>query len=731
MRSPIRQTPAVLLVLVLVVSVLSIDGARSGDAASTAAIRLVGDNVQTVLADGRFFVQASGETIEAASGSVVFEEFPLQAVTEDGRFGYSASTDDGGDHEVAIFRIGTGEITRRSLEIIGPGADERVISRVSAADPSGRYITVGAFIQGNSSPREHLVDLDATALVLDTDDALATDSSPSSVTSISADARLIGLVEAGIGGQNSDRYSDFVTTDSLYRTVERPIDASFASRWPWVASENRNWVVFFPAGPPRTLTATSLVRRNLITGVTQTVPTADFEAVSRIDVADDGRVAWTEAVGDGDQLFTWDGQGVRSQVTLREDGSQPDGEVDFFAMDSDGTSILFSSDARDLTAEEPPPAVTFAPNPAFVAVLAPSGAATPVTVDSVLANSRVCSRAPAAQNSSAIVNVTPVRADGVGFVTAHGADDGPGDTSSANYRIGSIDPNVAVATLGISRNVCVTNGPTASTQVVVDLILLAPEGVFTQPSRAGAVRLVDTRSDGGRLDRSDTICLPSVGADAGDHVGLNVTPVRADGRGFATAHAGGADVGGTSSVNYDVGSVDPNVAFVLVGSEGEVCVTNGPTAAVDVVVDQVVVVPAGGMESATGDGAVRLVDTRSGRGGGRLAPSDRRCVAVVGAVPGEFVGANITAVRAQSIGFVTFHSSDDAPGGTSSANYQPGAIDPNLAFARVGADGQVCVSNGDTSDVDLIVDQLIVAEADTFTLPSDDGAVRLIDTRAD
>ena len=109
--------------------------------------------------------------------------------------------------------------------------------------------------------------------------------------------------------------------------------------------------------------------------------------------------------------------------------------------------------------------------------------------------------------------------------------------------------------------------------------------------------------------------------------------------------------------------------------------------------------------------------------------SETFCVPAVGAAPGDFVGVNVTPVFAASPGFGVIHSSDDPAGSTSNVNFGPGSVDPNVAFAKVGADGKICFTNSVHGPVHVIIDEMIVADAAAFRSPTATGSARLADTR--
>jgi len=57
-------------------------------------------------------------------------------------------------------------------------------------------------------------------------------------------------------------------------------------------------------------------------------------------------------------------------------------------------------------------------------------------------------------------------------------------------------------------------------------------------------------------------------------------------------------------------------------------------------------------------------------------------------------------------------------------------VDPNVALARIGADGRVCYVNSPHSSVHLVADHLATIKASTITLATPSGApARRVDTR--
>lgn len=230
------------------------------------------------------------------------------------------------------------------------------------------------------------------------------------------------------------------------------------------------------------------------------------------------------------------------------------------------------------------------------------------------------------------------------------------------------------------------------------------------------------------LRPGETYCFPAAGAEPGEMAVVNVTPVRATAAGDAAVHSSDTGPGSTSNVNFAPGTVDPNVAIAAVGADGELCVTNSEHAAVDMVIDQLLVGDPSALRAPTDDGAARLVDTRVDGSAEPIPPSGTRCVRAVGE-PGDIAFVNITPVRATAAGHGTLHSSDESAGDTSNVNFRVGSVDPNVGAAEIGTDGTICFTNSRHASVHVVLDQLVVADPTTVWRPRDAGAVRLRDTR--
>ena len=190
------------------------------------------------------------------------------------------------------------------------------------------------------------------------------------------------------------------------------------------------------------------------------------------------------------------------------------------------------------------------------------------------------------------------------------------------------------------------------------------------------------------------ICL-SVSGRPGDAAIVNLTPVGAAGPGHGLLISSDiAQPPGASNVNYNVGTVDPNVAIAPIGNDGKVCFTNSTDNWVHLIADHLGTIAGNAYTPANPDGTpLRTVDTRIGQGGGTLPPSGRLCFSVAGR-PGDAAIVNLTPTRAIGAGHGLLISSDIAqPPGASNVNYNVGTVDPNVAIAPIGNDGKVCFTN--------------------------------------
>lgn len=336
---------------------------------------------------------------------------------------------------------------------------------------------------------------------------------------------------------------------------------------------------------------------------------------------------------------------------------------------------------------------------------------------------------------AALMNLTPLLADGFGDGQLVSSDvTNPPTASNVNFGPGTVDPNVAVTSIGADGRACFVNSVHTNVHLVADHLGTLASSVYTPATASGASdRRVDTRKGigGGGIPPSGRKCF-SVSGNPGDAAIVNLTAVLASAPGDGQVVS--SDVANppvASNVNFRPGSVDPNVAIAKIGSDGKICFVNSVHASVHLVADHLGTIESSAYDAAQASGAPdRRVDTRKGLGGGKIEPSGRRCFSVSGS-PGDAAFVNLTPVLADGAGDGQLISSDvkTAPK-ASNVNFRAGSVDPNVAIAPIGADGEVCYVNSTHTSVHLVADHLGTIKRSAYTPASTSGAPeRRIDTR--
>ena len=233
-------------------------------------------------------------------------------------------------------------------------------------------------------------------------------------------------------------------------------------------------------------------------------------------------------------------------------------------------------------------------------------------VEPVEASGDRCFAVEGAEGDFALVNVTPVLADGPGdgqLVSSDVVD--PPVASNVNFGPGTVDPNLAVAPIGAEGRVCYVNSQHSSVHVVADHLASIDAAVVEPATPSGApARVLDTRNDDPVQPKSRR-CFAVEGAE-GDFAFVNVTPVLADGPGDGQVASSDLEHPPlASNVNFGPGTVDPNVAVAPIGADGRVCFFNSHHSTVHVVADHLATFDAGAVSPAIFTGAPRRVlDTR-------------------------------------------------------------------------------------------------------------------------
>ena len=335
----------------------------------------------------------------------------------------------------------------------------------------------------------------------------------------------------------------------------------------------------------------------------------------------------------------------------------------------------------------------------------------------------------------AAVNVTVV---GVGGVPASGVTavalnvtcaDGSTPSSFAVWPAGGLQTQIANVTVpvytasatlvvvepGIAGQISVANR-TGSANLVIDVVGYFRSSAANRLTPVNPARLMDSRNGvGGRrgpLFTNSVFNLKVRGVGGvplnADSVVLNVTAVTPTSPGYLTVFPAGTVKQTTSSLNFAPGAIVPNLVIAKVGAKNSVSLYNfkGNT---HVVVDVVGYFAASGSGRYTPLEPGTLLDTRP-----FTVPPLGQAVTVAlqvcgaGGVPAAGVAAvaiNISARNPSRDSYITVWPSGSAKPTASNLNPKAGNSCSNVAFVKVGADGQVMLYNNSGS-VDVVVDVL-------------------------
>jgi hypothetical protein len=331
---------------------------------------------------------------------------------------------------------------------------------------------------------------------------------------------------------------------------------------------------------------------------------------------------------------------------------------------------------------------------------------------------------PTSGVSAVLLNVTAVSAGapGPGFMSVIPKPPRAGDvfndqgsfgavpaTSNLNIDNGDPVPNLVLARVGAGGKIRIANslGPT---HVIADIAgWFGTGGAHLNGSGfAGVVpdRLMDSRNGiggpaarfaAGEIRSLQVAGVAGVPQDA-ESVVVNITLTGADRIGFVTAFPDGQPVPDASNVNIVPGGVRANTAVVKVGAGGRINLLMAEASA-DVIVDVLGSFgPNGGVVTAITP--ERIVDSRGGVGtpASPWGENEVRNVAVAGrgSVPAgaTAVIANLTATNTTSWGFLSAWPAGAPQPASSNLNFLGGQTVPNLVMLKLGAGGQLSISNG-------------------------------------
>ena len=229
---------------------------------------------------------------------------------------------------------------------------------------------------------------------------------------------------------------------------------------------------------------------------------------------------------------------------------------------------------------------------------------------------RLCFTVNGQAGDVAMVNLTPVSAQRAGFGVLLPDDStiATPTTSNVNFGPGSVDPNVALATVGASGKVCFVNSVHGAVHLVADELGTIARAV-AKPAATGGIpkRVVDTRLGvgGGMVAPSGRLCF-AVAGSPGDLALVNLTPVDATRAGYGQLVSSDVTTpADASNVNFSTRTFDPNVAAAVIGADGQVCFVNSVHAAVHLVADHLISVAGSAYTPPSPSGALlRVIDTR-------------------------------------------------------------------------------------------------------------------------
>ena len=234
---------------------------------------------------------------------------------------------------------------------------------------------------------------------------------------------------------------------------------------------------------------------------------------------------------------------------------------------------------------------------------------------------------------------------------------------------------------------------------------LAPPQTATTFTPITPTRLVDTRTGLGgssRVGAGREVVVQVTGGGttvptSATAAVFSIVAVGPGAEGYLTAYPCSNQRPETSTVNFVAGQVVANNTIAALSNTGQLCVWT--SADTDVLVDITGWLGPGGSSRFSPIGPTRVVDTRTGIGGVRLAPGATMSVDLSAAVPAgtTAVALNATAVGASASAFLTVFPCGQLPP-TSTVNYAAGETRPNNAIVGL-SNGRLCVYSDAATDV--------------------------------
>jgi hypothetical protein len=303
--------------------------------------------------------------------------------------------------------------------------------------------------------------------------------------------------------------------------------------------------------------------------------------------------------------------------------------------------------------------------------------------------------------TSAVVNLTAADPCAAGYLTAYPCDEAVPLASNVNYRARTTASALATVPLDGDGDFCVYSMST--TDVVVDLYAVSSASARNGFRALGPARLLDTRDGSGSATTKGmltpnaplTVNVATAGVPSqATAVALNITAVAPPQAAYVRVAPCGQDPL-VSSLNVQAGQIVANAGVVALSAADTICVT--ANFATHVVLDVTGWYGPGGGDSTSVQTPTRLVDTRSGLGGTRLAAGGSLPVAI-GKSAAASATVSVVAVGSDKAGYLTVRPCDVAAG-TSTLNYVAGDTVANTATVGLDDQHRLCVTSSAAADV--------------------------------
>ncbi len=331
---------------------------------------------------------------------------------------------------------------------------------------------------------------------------------------------------------------------------------------------------------------------------------------------------------------------------------------------------------------------------------------------------------PATGVAAVVLNVTVNAPKSPGNITVYPDATTMPLASNLNFVPGQTIPNLVVAKVGANGNIALTNNSPGTVQLIADVAGYYLSGTPTAPGTyvpLNPARVLDTRTNlgaTGPVAASGTVHLPVLGKGGVPATGvaavvLNVTVNAPAQPGNITVYPDATTMPLASNLNFVPGQTIPNLVVAKIGANGNIALTNNSPGTVQLIAD-VAGYYLSGTPTAPGTyvplNPARVLDTRTNLGAtGPVAALNTVHLPVVGmgGVPATGVAAvvlNVTVNAPAQPGNITVYPDATTMPLASNLNFVPGQTIPNLVVAKIGANGNIALTNNSPGTVQLIAD---------------------------